>query len=99
MTVDWIDEAYATKTCCACGQVQPTSPRGRRYRCAGCGVRRHRDVNESANLCSKAAYGGYGQVQTDTVTYLRPIGVVPVTRAEVAGASQNLPASARGVSA
>jgi putative transposase len=92
IVVEWIDEAYSTKTCSSCGHVHSFSPRGRRFRCLGCGVTRHRDVNGSDNLCSKGAYGRYGQVQADRVKYLRPIGGVPATRAEVAGASQNLPA-------
>jgi hypothetical protein len=37
----------------------------------------HRDVNGSANICSKAVYGRYSQVQAETVKYLRPIGVAP----------------------
>jgi hypothetical protein len=36
-------------------------------------------------------FGVYGKVQADTVKYLRPIGVVPRHRPEVAGVSQNLP--------
>ena len=79
--VDGIAEAYAPKTGCAGGPVPPPSPRGRRSGCAGCGARRHREVNGSATSCSKAAYGRYGQVQADAVKYLRPIGVVPPTRA------------------
>lgn len=81
ITVEWIDEAYSTKTCSHCTQVQASSPRGRRFRCAGCGVLRHRDVNGGDNICSKGAYGVYGQVQADRVKYLRPIVVVPPTRA------------------
>jgi putative transposase len=81
MVVEWIDEAYSTRTCSHSGHVQPSSPRGRRFRCSGCGARAHRDVNGSANICSKAAYGCYSQVQADTVKYLRPIGVAPLTRA------------------
>ena len=81
MVVEWIDESYSTRTCSVSGHVQPTSPRGHRFRCAGCGVRVHRDVNGSANICSKAAYGVYSKVQADTITYLRPIGVAPMTRA------------------
>ena len=42
-----------------------------------CGARIHRDINGANNICSKAAYGVYGQVQADTVKYLRPIGVAP----------------------
>ena len=36
IVVEWIDEAYSTKTCSVSGHVQPSSPRGRRFRCAGC---------------------------------------------------------------
>ena len=81
ITVEWIDEAYSTRTCSVSGHVQPSSPRGRRFRCAGCGAQVHRDVNGSANICSKAVYGRYSQMQADTVKYLRPIGVAPWTRA------------------
>jgi putative transposase len=81
IVVEWIDEAYSTKTCSVSGHVQPSSPRGRRFRCSGCGARVHRDVNGSANICSKAVYGVYSKVQADTVKYLRPIRVAPWTRA------------------
>jgi putative transposase len=81
VTVEWIDESYSTRTCSASSHVRSSSPRGRRFRCLGCGARIHRDVNGSANICSKAVYGCYGQVQADTVKYLRPIGVAPLTQA------------------
>jgi len=63
ITVEWIDEAYSTRTCSVSGHVQPSSPRGRRFRCSGCGARVHRDVNGSANICSKAVFGRYSQIQ------------------------------------
>jgi putative transposase len=75
--VDWIDESYSTKTCSQSGHVHGSAPRGRRFRCAGCGARLHRDVNGANNICSKAVYGRYAKVQADTVKYLRPIGVAP----------------------
>jgi putative transposase len=81
MEVEWIDESYSTRTCSHSGHIQPSSPRGRRFRCLGCGARVHRDVNGSANICSKATHGVYSKVQADTVKYLRPIGVAPLTRA------------------
>jgi putative transposase len=81
MVVEWIDEAYSTRTCSVSGHVQSSSPRGRRCRCSGCGARVHRDVTGANNICSKAVYGVYSQVQADTVKYLRPIGVAPLTRA------------------
>ena len=81
MVVEWIDEAYSTKTCSHSGHVQPSSPRGRRFGCLGCGARVHREVNGASNICSKGAYGVYSKIQTDTVKYLRPIGGAPQTRA------------------
>jgi IS605 OrfB family transposase len=45
MVVEWLDEAYSTKTCSQCRHQHSTSPRGRRFVCLGCGVRIHRDVN------------------------------------------------------
>jgi putative transposase len=80
MVVEWIDEAYSTKTCSHSGHVQPSSPRGRRFGCLGCGARVHREVNGASNICSKAAHGCYSKVQADTVKYLRPIGGAPRTR-------------------
>lgn len=81
MNVEWIDEAYSTRTCSKSGHVRTSSPQGRRFRCSGCGARIHRDVNGANNICSKAAHGIYARVQADTVKYLRPIGVAPPTRA------------------
>jgi len=81
IVVDWIDEAYSTRTCSQSGHVQSSSPRGRRFRCAGCGAQIHRDVNGANNICSRAVYGCYGKIQAETVKYLRPIGVAPLTRA------------------
>ena len=91
ISVEWMDEAYSTRTCCACSHVHATSPRGRRYMCSGCGVRGHRDVNGASNICSKAAQGRYGQVQADTVKYLRPIGVAPRHGPQVAGVEPEPP--------
>ena len=68
IAVEWIDEAYSTRTCCVSGHIQPSSPRGRRLRCLGCGARVHRDVNGSATFRSKAVYGCYSKAQADTVT-------------------------------
>jgi putative transposase len=68
MTVEWTDESYSTRTCSVSGHIQPSSPRGRRVRCAGCGARVQRDVNGSANICSRARYGCSAQIQAATVT-------------------------------
>ena len=68
VVVEWIDEACSTRTWRHCGHVQPSSLRGRRLRWAGCGARVHRDVNGSANICSKAAHGVYSKAQADALT-------------------------------
>jgi putative transposase len=75
--VEWIDESLSTRTCSYSGHVCPSSPRGCRFGCPGCGARVHRDVNGANNICSKAVHGAYAKVQADTVTYRRPIVVVP----------------------
>jgi putative transposase len=85
--VEWIDEAYSTRTCSVSGHVQLSSPRGRRFRCSGCGARVHRDVNGANNICSRAVYGRYAKVQADRVKHLRPIGVAPRHGPEVARAT------------
>jgi putative transposase len=77
ITVERIDESYSTKTCGGCAHIHAYSPRGRRFRCAGCGVVLHHDVHGSNFICSKAVTGANGQMQADTVKYLRPIGVTP----------------------
>ena len=66
-SVEQIDERSSSRTCSHSGHVHPSSPRGRRFRCAGCGARVHQDVNGSANSCSQAVHGIYGQIQADTV--------------------------------
>jgi putative transposase len=35
IVMEWIDEAYSTRTCSVSGHVQPSSPRGRHLRCSG----------------------------------------------------------------
>ena len=65
--VEWIDERLSTRTCSYSGHVRFCSPRGRRFRCPGCGARVHRDVNGSANICFTAVHGAYAKVQADTV--------------------------------
>ena len=83
-----IDESYSTRTCCACGALKPSSPKGRVYSCGLCGIEMHRDGNGAANICSRGRYGAYGSVKPLETTYLRPLEirsrekvVVPRTRA------------------
>lgn len=79
------DEAYSTRTCSACSSRQSSSPRGRVFRCSGCGAIAHRDVNGAANICSKRVFGCSGSVQVKQTMHRRPVAVRAPTRAPVAG--------------
>lgn len=73
MSTDQIAEDYSTKTCSGCGHVLKKTPRGRVYRCPGCGARLSRDGNGGANICSRFLYGEYAHVKINHLTYLRPL--------------------------
>jgi putative transposase len=94
MRVSLIDEAYSTRTCSACGHCHSSAPRGRVFRCSGCGAIVHRDANGAANICSKQVYGRYASVQVKHTMHRRPVAVRAPTRANVAGSKR--PASPPG---
>lgn len=73
MSTDQIPEDYSTRTCSECGRVLNNAPRGRVYRCPGCGARLSRDGNGGANICSRFLFGEYARVQINHLKYLRPI--------------------------
>lgn len=85
MRVTLTDEAYSTRTCSSCGHRHSSAPRGRVFRCSGCGVLVHRDANGAANICSKQVFGRFGLVQIGTLMHRRPVAVRAPTRANVAG--------------
>jgi putative transposase len=77
-----VPEDYSTRTCSACGHVHSSAPRGRVYRCSGCGASVNRDANGGANICSRAVFGCYGRIQVAQTTYRHACHVVvPRTRA------------------
>ena len=43
-----VDPAYTSQTCSRCGTIQ--KPNGKRYECASCGHREHRDSNAALNI-------------------------------------------------
>lgn len=85
MRVTLTDEAYSTRTCARCGHRHPPAPRGRVFRCSGCGVLVHRDANGAANICSKQVFGRFGLVHVRTLMHRRATAVRAPTRANVAG--------------
>jgi len=90
MATHQIPEDYSSRTCSCCGYVRHSAPRGRVFKCPGCGSVIHRDGNGAANICSRSRHAVYAKVQVEHLTYLRPVrlGVVePLTRANVASAS------------
>jgi putative transposase len=62
-------EAYSSKTCPACGHHN--KPKGRNYRCAGCGFVGHRDAVGAINQESQALHGAFGHVRLGSVKYRR----------------------------
>jgi IS605 OrfB family transposase len=80
-----LGEAYSTRTCSSCGFCHRSAPRGRVFRCSGCGATIHRDANGAANICSKQVYGRYASVQVKQTMHRRPVAVRARTRAHVAG--------------
>jgi len=81
-TTEHVPEAYSTRTCSTCGHVHSSAPRGRVFRCSGCGVSINRDANGGANICSRAMFGGYGRIQVAKTTYRHAChAVAPRTRA------------------
>ena len=70
MTVDEIAEDYSSRTC---SQINNYAPKGRTFSCPRCGAVIHCDVNGSANICSRFAFGSYGFVQPHPIMCLRPL--------------------------
>lgn len=81
-------EAYSTRTCSSCGFCHTSAPRGRVFRCSGCGATVHRDANGAANICSKQVYGHYAAVQVKHTMHRQAAAVRAPTRAPVAGSSR-----------
>ena len=62
-----VDEAYSTQACSSCGEIPPSSPKGRaglgirEWTCSGCGAEHHRDINAAKNIlaagCRRLAVG------------------------------------------
>lgn len=73
MQTGYIPEDHSTRTCSCCRRVANRAPQGRIYVCPRCGAMIHRDANGASNICSRARYGSYGRVQTQTIMYLRPL--------------------------
>ncbi|MBD0746492.1 hypothetical protein BG418_33190 [Streptomyces sp. CBMA152] len=75
LKIEYVDEAYTSQTCPACGRRRKV--RGRRYVCANqaCGFRLHRDAVGGVNILTLADNGGTlvpaGPDLAVRVTYLR----------------------------
>src|SRR5579859_2233716 len=81
IATEYIGEEYSTRTCSVCRHCHARAPRGRVFTCAGCGAIVSRDGNGAANIASRYRHGEYGQVQVQSITYLRATEVVLRTTA------------------
>jgi putative transposase len=79
VTAEHIDEAYSSRTCPACLQIN--RPAGRHYRCRACQFACHRDAVGAINILMRTRHGAYTRIdpsRTIRVTYLR---ATPLTAA------------------
>jgi len=53
VSVVTVDPAYTSQECCKCGHIQ--KPNGKKYLCAVCSHREHRDANAAFNIARRGA--------------------------------------------
>ena len=53
ITVEYVEEAYTSQTCPACGTAKRSHKRGRRFRCSSCDFEAHRDQVGALNIREK----------------------------------------------
>jgi putative transposase len=88
MRVTLHDEAFSSRTCSSCGHRHASAPRGRVFRCSGCGTSINRDANGAANICSKRVAGHLAAVQVTRTMHRQATAVRAPTRANVAGSQR-----------
>ena len=57
-TIEFVNAAYTSQTCSACGKVSSDSRRGKTCSCADCGSTLDADVNAARVILQKAMAGG-----------------------------------------
>ncbi|MFL6266380.1 MAG: RNA-guided endonuclease TnpB family protein [Actinomycetes bacterium] len=78
IVVRLVDERGSSSTCPACRRRVP-KPRGRRFRCRGCGFEGHRDLVGAHNIAAKGGGGGTSATFPVLVEHRRA-GIVPARR-------------------
>jgi IS605 OrfB family transposase len=78
IVVRLVDERGTSSTCPAC-RLRVPKPTGRRFRCHGCGLKRHRDVVGAANIAARAG-GGPTSTALPVLVEHRRAGIVPARR-------------------
>jgi putative transposase len=78
IVVRLVDERGTSSTCPAC-RLRVPKPTGRRFRCHGCGLKRHRDVVGAANIAAKTG-GGPTSTALPVLVEHRRAGIVPARR-------------------
>jgi IS605 OrfB family transposase len=72
--IEYVNEAYSSKTCPAC--LTRNRPSGRNYRCKNCNLSCHRDAVGAINIYQKVVFGAYTKIAPGTnirVIYRRPV--------------------------
>lgn len=66
-----VHAAYSSQTCRACGHVSRLNRAGTKFRCRGCGLLSHADVNAAVNLLGRS-----GDKQIGIKTHFTAVGVI-----------------------
>jgi putative transposase len=72
LELEYIQEDFSSQTCLAC--LTRNRPKGRQYRCSGCGFTCHRDAVGAINIWMRATHGEYRRLDAEekiSVLYLR----------------------------
>jgi IS605 OrfB family transposase len=78
LIVRLVDERSTSSTCPACKRRVP-KPKGRQFRCSGCGFQGHRDLVGARNIAAKAG-GGPASMGLPVLVEHRRAGILPARR-------------------
>jgi len=73
IVIDYINPAYSSQECSACGYVDAKNRAGEKFSCRWCGRTLHADVNAPRNLRSRRSRPAVGSVKLAKAAVLRAL--------------------------
>ena len=71
--IEYVNPAYSSQECCACGYVDRRNRTGERFKCLWCANKLHADVNAPRNLRSRRSRPAVGSVKRTKAQTLRSL--------------------------